>query len=61
LVTQPLNLKCDFLVSFFKFNLYRYVKAFKMKQREGTVGLCKLNQVDPQLESAWFQTLSLIK
>ena len=33
----------------------------KMCSRNAVVGLCTLNPVDPQLESAWFLPLSLIK
>jgi hypothetical protein len=58
----------------FKFNLHRYIEAhtvravalFQQAVEEryagvGEVGLYKLNPVDPQLDSAWFQPiLSLI-
>jgi hypothetical protein len=44
---QPLNLRCDILVSkfaLFKFNSHRYDTAPAPRY---LVGLCTLNQVDP--------------
>jgi hypothetical protein len=52
---QPLNLKCDFLVSefAFKFNLYRYRKgdgAGVHGRPRHVVGLFKLHSIDPERE-----------
>jgi hypothetical protein len=65
---QPLNLKCDILVSKFGFkcSLYRYSLVFDTRlmaeltlEQEQKAGLYELNPVDPSLESAWFQPFSL--
>jgi hypothetical protein len=44
----------------FKFNVYRYTEGVSAPEDfQLEVGRCKLNYVDPQLESDWFQTRTL--
>jgi hypothetical protein len=47
---KPLLSKCNYL--------FRYTEAF-LAAIKIQVGRYKLNAGDPQLETAWFQTLSL--
>jgi hypothetical protein len=50
-------LKTGFKFCFFKRNMYRYGAVGELEP--STVGLYKLNPVDPQLESTRFRPLNL--
>jgi hypothetical protein len=66
---QNLLCKSNYKICFFTFDLYRYTEASRKRPRHLTnrasvnvphqVGLSTLNPLDPYLESAWLQPLSL--